>query len=289
MTLPPAPKVYHHCQLKMSHAMINTLLDAFEMKIRSERALAEHRLQAELTNLRQSLLSVLPQNRSVTNYEINALQEEQQMLRDMVSELQDSLESMSRRFISSRLSVGSLEQKTNPDDSSDDEDDDDDAVIEVSRAAVLKNEIVYPAIHVEKQNHVVESESEEEEAPPAPVKKPAASAPVKKPAPEPEPETEDEESEEEVPPAPVKKAAAAVTPAKRPAPAPESESEEEEEEDEGPDVSVPEEEEEEEEAELEEFTFKGKTYYKDDENNVYNDDGDLIGRKVGAGVVFNKK
>jgi hypothetical protein len=239
--------------------MINTLLDAFEMKIRSERALAEHRLQAELSNLRQSLLSVLPQNRSVTNYEINALQEEQQMLRDMVSELQDSLESMSRRFISSRLSVGSLEHKTNPDEVSDEEDDDDNAVIEVTHGAVLKNEIVYPSIHVEKQNHVSEpeseseEESEEEEAPPAPVKKPAASAPVKKPAPEPESEEEDE----------------------------------------GPDVSVPEEEEEEEEeeevVEMEEFTFKGKTYYKDDDNNVYNDDGDLIGRKVGASVVFNKK
>jgi hypothetical protein len=287
LTLAPAPKVKHHCQFKMSHAMINTLLDAFEMKIRSERALAEHRLQAELTNLRQSLLSVLPQNRSVTNYEINALQEEQQMLRDMVSELQDSLESMSRRFISSRLSVGSLEHKINTDDSSDNEDDCDDAVVEVSRVSVLKNEIVYPSIHVEKQNHVPDSEDEEseEEAPPAVVKKPATSAPVKKPAPAPEPESEEEESEEEAP-VPVKKAAAPITPAKRPAPEPEPESEEEEEEEEGPDVSVPEEEE---EAELEEFTFKGKTYYKDDENNVYNDDGDLIGRKVGASVVFNKK
>ncbi len=239
--------------------MINTLLDAFEMKIRSERALAEHRLQAELTNLRQSLLSVLPQNRSVTNYEINALQEEQQMLRDMVSELQDSLESMSRRFISSRLSVGSLEEKTNTEDSSDDENDDDNAVIEVSRGAVVKNEIVYPPIHVEKQNHAVEEESDEEEEV-VPVKKPVVSS---------------------------------ITPAKRPAPEPDSESEEEEEEEEeGPDVSVPEEaeeEEEEEEAELEEFTFKGKTYYKDDDNNVYNDDGDLIGRKVGVNVVFNKK
>lgn len=270
----PPPKVCHHCLTKMSHAMINTLIDAFEMKIRSERALAEHRLQTELTNLRQSLISVLPQNRSTSNYEINALQEEQQMLRDMVSELQDSLEGMNRRFISSRLSVGSLEEKINSEESSSEDDDDDegDAVVAISRGAVLKNEIVYPAIHVEKQNHdepivvvtpkkvpiltVIAVEEEVIE-----VKKPA-------PTPTPTPECEEEEeSEEEV-------------------------EEVEEVEEEGPDVSVQEEEADEEEAEeleLEEFTYKGKSYYKDDENNVYNDDGDVIGRKVGPSVVFTKK
>ena len=268
MPIPP-PKVCHHCLTKMSHAMINTLIDAFEMKIRSERALAEHRLQTELTNLRQSLISVLPQNRSTSNYEINALQEEQQMLRDMVSVLQDSLEGMNRRFISSRLSVGSLEEKINSEESSSEEDDDDEgeAVVAISRGAVLKNEIVYPAIHVEKQNH------DEPIVVVAPKKVPTLTVIA---------------VEEKV--IEVKKPAPTPTPTPEPEPEPESE-EEEEEEEESPDVSVQEEEEEEEseELELEEFTFKGKTYYKDDDNNVYNDDGDVIGRKVGPSVVFAKK
>lgn len=252
----------------MSHAMINTLIDAFEMKIRSEKALAEYRLQTELTNLRQSLLSVLPQNRSTSNYEINALQEEQQMLRDMVSELQDSLEGMNRRFISSRLSVGSLEEKINPEESSSEESDEDGTVVAVSRGAVLKNEIVYPAIHVEKQNHEEPVVVLSTPVVKKPIIAPAPAPPVVTKKPEPEPEHEHASEEEEA-------------------------EEEEESEKESPDVSVPEEESEEEEEEeeseeleLEEFTFKGKTYYKDDENNVYNEDGDVIGRKVGANVVF---
>ncbi len=198
------------------------------------------------------------------------------MLRDMVSELQDSLESMSRRFISSRLSVGSLEEKINSDESPS-EDDDEETVVAVSHGAVLKNEIVYPAIHVEKQNH------EEPTVVASQVKKHVAK-PVE---PESESEYEEEEEEEVVEVKPV--ATQAKKPITKPVTPVESDCESEEE---GPDVSVPEEEgeeEEEEEAELEEFTFKGKTYYKDDENNVYNDDGDLIGRKVGVNVVFNKK
>ena len=233
--------------------MINTIIDAFESKIRSERAIFEHRLQTELTSLRQSLLSILPQSRSVTNYEINAMQEEQQMLRDLVTDLQESLESMNRRFISSRVSIGSLEGNENTEEDSSSEDDEEDAVIEVTQGAVLKNEIVYPAIHVEKQGHDM----------PAPAPAPAA----KKQAPIPEPEEEEVEDEEDGPDVSV----------------PEEEAEEEEE------VEEEEEAEEEEELELEEFTFKGKTYFKDDDNNVYNDDGEVIGRKVGPNVVFNKK
>ncbi len=241
----------------MSHAMINTIIDAFESKIRSERAIFEHRLQTELTSLRQSLLSILPQSRSVTNYEINAMQEEQQMLRDLVTDLQESLESMNRRFISSRVSIGSLEGNENTEEDSSDEDHQDEDVIAVTQGSVLKNEIVYPPIHVEKQDHDMPITQKVVAAP--------APAPAKKQVPVPEPEEEEEEEEEE---------------------------------EAGPDVSIPDEEEEveeeeaeeeEEELELEEFTFKGKTYFKDDDNNVYNDDGEVIGRKVGPNVVFNKK
>jgi len=52
-----------------------------------------------------------------------------------------------------------------------------------------------------------------------------------------------------------------------------------------------EDEEEEEEAALEEFEFEGKTYYKDEENNVYttDEDGDVDPNPVGRWLAKSQK
>ncbi len=52
-----------------------------------------------------------------------------------------------------------------------------------------------------------------------------------------------------------------------------------------------EDEEEEEEPNLEEIEFEGKTYYKDDENNVYttDEDGDIDPNPVGRWLVKSQK
>lgn len=213
---------------KMSNTLISTLIDAFETKMRSERALWEHRVQTEIASLRQALLSVIPQSINSNSADVLQIQEEQQMLRDMVVDLQDSIEGLNRRFISSKVSLPSEDDE----DSSDDE--------------APKNEIIYPPIHVEKEGA-------------------ARPEPVVKKAEEPAPA-----------PAPVS------TPKKVEAPAPPPAEEEEEEE--------VEEEEEEEALELEEFTFKGRTLYKDGDGNIYDEQGEnVIGKKTEKGIAFFRK
>lgn len=219
----------------MSHALISTLIDAFETKMRSERALWEHRLQTEIGSLRQALLSVVPQSINSNGSDVLQIQEEQQMLRDMIVDLQDSFESLNRRFISSKVSLPS-DEDDDENISDDDEDDEDTSP---------KNEIIYPPIHVEKEGaarpaeEVVTIVSKPE--PVVEIKK-EEPAPVKKP----EPVVEEEEEEEEV--------------------------------------------EEEEELELEEFTFKGRSLFKDAEGNIYDESGEnVIGRKTEKGVAFFRK
>ncbi len=226
----------------MSNALISTLIDAFETKMRSERALWEHRVQTEITALRQAILSVVPQSINSSSTDVFQIQEEQQMLRDMIVDLQDSFEGLNRRFISSKVSL--------PSEDSDDESSEDDGP---------KNEIIYPPIHVEKEGArsepVVETPEKAVavvapvvETPVTPVKKVEVPPPAPKKAPEPEP-------------------------------VPESDSEEEEEE-----------EEEEEALELEEFTFKGRSLYKDGDGNIYDESGEnVIGRKTEKGVAFFRK
>jgi hypothetical protein len=207
----------------MSHTLISTLIDAFETKLRSERALWEHRVQTEVSSLRQALLSVVPQSINSSSTDVLQVQEEQQMIRDMIVDLQDSFESLNRRFISSKVSLPSEDDE----DSSDDE-------------ASPKNEIIYPPIYVEKEGAA----------------RPAETVVVK---------VEENIKAVVLTPEPMKKAA--------PAPTPE-----------------PEEEEEEEALELEEFTFKGRTLYKDTEGNIYDEAGEnVIGRKTEKGVAFFRK
>ena len=38
-----------------------------------------------------------------------------------------------------------------------------------------------------------------------------------------------------------------------------------------------------------EFTYKGKTYYRDEDNNVYNEEGEEIGLWTGTVVKFSLK
>ena len=66
---------------------------------------------------------------------------------------------------------------------------------------------------------------------------------------------------------------------------------EEEEAEEQEEQEEEEEEEEEPEAALEEFEFDGKTFYRDEENNVYtvDDDGDLVPDAVGRWLVKSQK
>lgn len=178
----------------MSHTLISTLIDAFETKMRSERALWEHRLQVEIGSLRQALLSVVPQSINSNSTDVLQVQEEQQMLRDMIVDLQDSFESLNRRFISSKVSLPD-------DDTSDDDDDEDD-----DDHSSLKNEIIYPPIYVEKQGAarpeevVVSLPPVEAHTPVVPVieikKQEDAVVSVKKAEPVPEPEEEVEEEEE---------------------------------------------------------------------------------------------
>ena len=52
-------------------------------------------------------------------------------------------------------------------------------------------------------------------------------------------------------------------------------------EDEGEEVEA-----EDEEIETVEFTFKGKTYLRDEENNVYNEDGEEVGKWTGTAIKF---
>ena len=214
----------------MSHTLISTLIDAFETKMRAERALWEHRLQVEIGSLRQALLSVVPQSINSSGTDVLQIQEEQQMLRDMIVDLQDSFEGLNRRFISSKVSIPSVDD----DESSDDE-------------SIPKNEIIYPPIYVEKEGAA---------RPVVAVKKVEADTPVVKKV-EVEPEVE------------VKKV--------EPEPAVEEEEEEEEEEVE-------------EELELEEFTFKGRTLYKDAEGSIYDEQGEnVIGKKTEKGIAFYRK
>jgi hypothetical protein len=210
----------------MSHTLISTLIDAFETKVRSERALWEHRLQTEISSLRQALLSVIPQSINSSSTDVLQVQEEQQMLRDMIVDLQDSFESLNRRFISSKVSLPSED-----DDTSDDEDD-----------SSIKNDIIYPPIYVEKVGAARPAET------------------VVK--------VEEDVKAVIVTAEPAVKKLATPTPA-----------------------SVEEEEEEEEEAlELEEFTFKGRTLYKDADGNIYDEAGEnVIGRKTEKGVAFFRK
>jgi hypothetical protein len=223
----------------MSHSLISTLIDAFETKVRSERCLWEHRLQVEISSLRQALLSVIPQSINSNGSDVLQIQEEQQMLRDMIVDLQDSFEGLNRRFISSNVSLPS------------DDDTDDDSDTEPSP----KNEIIYPPIHVEKEgvarpekvisksrsssvSDVVTIISKSE--PVIEVKKEEPIAAV------PEPTVEEEEEEVE--------------------------------------------EDEEEELELEEFTFKGRSLFKDSDGNIYDESGEnVIGRKTEKGVAFFRK
>ena len=221
----------------MSHTLISTLIDAFETKMRSERALWEHRLQVEIGSLRQALLSVVPQSINSNSTDVREVQEEQQMLRDMIVDLQDSFESLNRRFISSKVSLPSDE-----DDTSDDDDDDDDD-------SSPKNEIIYPPIYVEKQG-AARPEEVVVSLPPV-----EAHTPV-------------------VPVIEIKKQEDAVVSVKKAEPVPEPEEEEEEEE----------------ELELEEFTFKGRSLFKDSDGNIYDESGEnVIGRKTEKGVAFFRK
>ena len=220
----------------MSHTLISTLIDAFETKVRSERALWEHRLQTEISSLRQALLSVIPQSINSNSTDVLQVQEEQQMLRDMIVDLQDSFESLNRRFISSKVSLPSEDDE---DDTSDDEDD-----------SSVKNDIIYPPIYVEKVGAA----------------RPAETAVVK--------------VEEHIKAVVVTHVTPTPTPTPTATPAPASVVEEDEEE----------EEEEEEALELEEFTFKGRTLYKDTDGNIYDEAGEnVIGRKTEKGVAFFRK
>ena len=210
----------------MSNSLITVLIDAFETKMRSERALWEHRIQTEISSLRQALLSVVPQSINSNSSDVLQIQEEQQMLRDMVVDLQDSIEGLNRRFISSKVNIPS------------DDDDDDEENDSSDDESVVKNDIIYPPIHVEKEG----SARPVEEPVPAPV----ASEPKKV---EPTPVLVEEVEEEEV-----------------------------------------EEEEEEEALELEEFTFKGRTLYKDSDGNIYDEQGEnVIGKKTEKGIAFFRK
>ncbi len=223
----------------MSHALISTIIDAFETKLRSERALWEHRVQTEISSLRQALLSVVPQSINSNSTDVLQVQEEQQMLRDMIVDLQDSFESLNRRFISSKVSIPS-------DSEEDDEESDQDSV--------PKNEIIYPPIHVEKEGAARPEET-------IVVKVETVRETIKNPEPV--------------------KVVAAPEPAPAPAPVVVEETEEEEEEVE---------EVEEEALELEEFTFKGRSLYKDAEGNIYDESGEnVIGRKTEKGVAFFRK
>jgi len=175
----------------MSHTLISTLIDAFETKMRSERALWEHRLQVEIGSLRQALLSVVPQSINSSGTDVLQIQEEQQMLRDMIVDLQDSFEGLNRRFISSKVSLPSVDDD---EESSDDE-------------SIPKNEIIYPPIHVEKEGAarpveetVIAVKKVEVIAVPEVKKVEIPAEPVKKPEPEiieEEEEVEEEEEEEE--------------------------------------------------------------------------------------------
>jgi len=240
----------------MSHTLISTLIDAFETKLRSERALWEYRLQTEISSLRQALLSVVPQSINSSSTDVLQVQEEQQMLRDMIVDLQDSFESLNRRFISSKVSLPSED-----DDTSDDEDD-----------SSIKNDIIYPPIYVEKVGAARPAEPDvvkiEEDV----------KAVIVTPEPSKKLVTDDSGASNS------KSATVSRTVTVTPTPMPASSSVvEEDEEDEDED-------EEEEALELEEFTFKGRTLYKDADGNIYDEAGEnVIGRKTEKGVAFFRK
>jgi hypothetical protein len=127
------------------------------------------------------------------------------------------------------------------------------------------NEVVDMSELVQEPVHVVKTGGEPA---PAPVPVPAP-APAPAPAPVPAP----------VPaPAPVAVVEAPAPIVSTPEPVPSAEEGEENEE-------------EEEEAALEEFEFEGKTYYKDEDNNIYttDDDGDIDPNPVGRWLTKSQK